>query len=242
MAQDNFGFVPKVVFVTDAEVWTSARKELLAWLQRNAPSLAELYEGTLCLMFSTPPLPGRVRLIAHAVREISNRLPDAFVGVQKTTRLDYSTRLDQLSDLCRQIGFNLDGQFANFDTNKETGTPSQPDVSIPRVLFMEIANLMKDHETTHSKPLDAAKRLFEAIAPESQSLGETALQPTLNQWLRVNRWFMRNAHDSGKLDAEVDGREIQMQFELFEACLGALVRGFFNTIEELDEILEDANS
>ncbi len=33
-----------------------------------------------------------------------------------------------------------------------------------------------------------------------------------------------------------------MQFENFEATLFALVRGFFKTLEELDEILEDANS
>src|SRR5438094_3789110 len=40
--------------------WTPTRLGLRAWLQRNAPSLAELYEGAVRLMYESP-LPGRVR-------------------------------------------------------------------------------------------------------------------------------------------------------------------------------------
>ena len=53
---------------------SSDRLELLAWLRRNAPSLAELYEGAVLLLQNRPP--AHVRLIAHSVREIRNRLPD----------------------------------------------------------------------------------------------------------------------------------------------------------------------
>lgn len=59
--------------------WTEPRQELRAWFQRNAPSLGELYEGAL-RMFFAPEFPGRVRFVAHAVREIRNRLPDAIAG------------------------------------------------------------------------------------------------------------------------------------------------------------------
>lgn len=50
------------------------------------------------------------------------------------------------------------------------------------------------------------------------------------------------AHDSGKTDSECKEQEFLAQFELFERTLAALVRGFFITTDELDEILEDANS
>jgi hypothetical protein len=59
--------------------WTHARLELQAWLQRNAASLAELYGGAARLVYDTP-LPGRVRFVCHAVREIRNRLPDVLSG------------------------------------------------------------------------------------------------------------------------------------------------------------------
>ena len=55
--------------------WTPRRVDLRSWLQRNAPSLGELYVGAVLLVFGRP-IPGRVRFVAHAVREIRNRLPD----------------------------------------------------------------------------------------------------------------------------------------------------------------------
>ena len=41
-------------------------------------------------------LPGRTRFISHAVREIRNRLPDAFGGGTRSQRLDYTKRLDAI--------------------------------------------------------------------------------------------------------------------------------------------------
>jgi len=68
-----------------------------------------------------------------------------------------------------------------------------------------------------------------------------ALRPVIDQWLNITDWFMRKAHDSGKADSDVDIREFRRQFDVFEATLGALLRGFFATIGELDEILEETN-
>jgi hypothetical protein len=75
--------------------WTPDRLELKAWLTRNAPSLAELYEGAVYLFFERR-IPGYTRLVAHALREIANRLPDAISGSASSKRLDYKSRLDAL--------------------------------------------------------------------------------------------------------------------------------------------------
>src|SRR5437899_126098 len=79
-----------------ASCWIPVRLEIRAWLYRNAPSLAELYEGAVLLLYAHP-LPGRVRFISHAVREIRNRLPEATSGVKGLPRLDYTSRLDKLA-------------------------------------------------------------------------------------------------------------------------------------------------
>ena len=220
--------------------WTPARVELQAWLQRNAPSLAELYDGAVRLMYESP-LPGRVRFISHAVREIRNRLPDIISGTKGEGSLQYKNRLDDLVKAWRNAGFSPDGFIPGSIASTEPTALPSPDVTLPRPLFLQIAILIKDHETTRTKPEDAAIRLFEACAPENQQLRDS-LRPVVLQWLEVTDWFMRKAHDSGKVDAECDGNEFRRQFELFELALGALVRGFFATVEGLDEILEDANS
>ena len=75
--------------------WTAARTQILEWLKRNAPSLAELYEGAVVMLHDSS-LPGRTRFISHAVREIRNRLPDAFDGGTRSPRLDYTKRVDAI--------------------------------------------------------------------------------------------------------------------------------------------------
>ncbi len=226
--------------ILEKTCWTPARAELRAWLQRNAPSLAELYEGAVRLMYENS-LPGQVRFISHAVREIRNRLPDVISGTKGEGQLQYKNRLDDLVKAWRNAGFSLDGSILGSIVSTEPATLPSPDVTLPRHLFLKIVTLIKDHETTRTKPEDAAIRLFEACAPENQQLRDS-LRPVVLQWLEVTDWFMRKAHDSGKVDADCDGNEFRRQFELFELALGALVRGFFATVEGLDEILEDANS
>lgn len=226
--------------VVRPDCWTPARLELRAWLERNAPSLAELYEGAVLLMFVSP-VPGRVRFVAHAVREIRNRLPDVISGVKVQGRLDYKTRLDGLSELWKRSGLATDGCLPDSRPLDGPATPASPDILIDRHLFMEIAALIKDHITTRAKPEDAAIRLFEGVAPENQRLRDT-LRPVVRQWLAITDWFMGRAHDSGAIDADCEAHHLREQFEIFEMMLAALTRGFFSTVDDLDEILENTNS
>jgi hypothetical protein len=75
---------------------TDDRLDLSEWIGRYAPSLSELYLGTVHLVFGSP-LPGRVMLICYAVREIYNRLPGRVSGVENGGRFDYVTKLDAIA-------------------------------------------------------------------------------------------------------------------------------------------------
>jgi hypothetical protein len=87
--------------------WTSSRKGLHEWFCRNAPPLGELYYASLIMIYDGN-FPGRKRLIAHAVREIKNRLPDVICGVVGG-RIEYVNRLDELCEQWTKFGFVLDG-------------------------------------------------------------------------------------------------------------------------------------
>jgi len=219
--------------------WTEARKELRDWFKRNAPSLGELYEGALKMIYAEK-FPGRTRFIAHSVREIRNRLPEVVEGYTKgRTQLHYKNRLDEIAIVWKIENLPIDGIFP-ITNSKEENEPLN-DLPIPRILFQKIAILIKDHEETREKPNEAATRLFETIAPYNQKAGDI-LGPIIMQWRTVTDWFMKKAHDSGRQDNDIDGDEFLRQFLLFEGILGALIGSFYKTIEGLDEILEDTNS
>jgi hypothetical protein len=217
--------------------WSRQRLELSSWFQRNAPSLGELYRGA-AIMIAARSFPGRTRFVSHAVREIRNRLPDFISGIRRVPALQYKNTLDEISHRWKKTGLPLDGsrpeQFSDPDAEP------QNTVSIPIHLYDRISALIRDHVDAREKPSESAERLFMGNAPGNFQLAGT-LRPVVNQWLDLTEWFMKKAHDSGVIDSAVDAKELESKFELFEATLGALLRGFFTTIEELDEILEQAN-
>jgi hypothetical protein len=209
------------------------RLELLAWLRRNSPSLAELYEGAALMLQNRPS--GHVRLIAHSVREIRNRLPDYVSKVKSGGRLDYATRVDSITKVWVQSGL-LPRDFSTAGL-----PPVDSTVAVPREAAKPVLELLRDHELARIKPADTARRLFVGAAPENADLIET-LEPVVQQWLGVTNWFMKRAHDDGRCDAECPRDELERQFGLFEKTLMAIVRQFYTAVDELDEILEDANS
>jgi len=220
--------------------WTDDRKELRAWFARNAPSLGELYEGALRILFSETPFPGRVRFVAHAVREIRNRLPDVIAGPKQSQRVQYVNLMDRLCAKWEEAKLPTDGSLP-ISLSKETKVPRTTDVSIPIRVYQEIARLVRDHKESRETQRAAAKRLYEAIDPNNRE-AEATLRPRINHWIEVTEWFVALVHDNGSTDDKIDLQELRNRFEVFEKALSAMVREFFKTVEELDEILEEANA
>ncbi len=216
--------------------WTEARREILAWLKRNAPSLAELYEGAV-LILRQHSLPGQTRFIGHAVREIRNRLPDAFSGPTRGQRLDYTKRLAAISTAWTNAGLHeyaipSDAEFHSPPTVDNSRNP----IKIPPEIYRLIDDLIADHLNVPETRAQAAERFFEACAPENRDLRET-LRPVVKNWMAVTDWFMDHTHDTGDTDAACDPQELSRKFELFESLLGSLIRGFFASLDDLDLIL-----
>ena len=209
------------------------RLELLAWLRRNAPSLAELYEGALAMLENRPP--AHVRLIAHSVREVRNRVPGYVSKVESGGPLSYKGRVDDIVKIWRRAGL-LPSDLMT------AGLPSiDTTMPVPKGAATAVLKLLRDHELAREKPAETARRLFTSAAPENAAAIET-LEPVVQQWIEVTDWFVKRAHDDGRCDAECPRDELEHQFGLFEKALMAIVRQFYTAVDELDQILEDANS
>ena len=218
--------------------WTEQRLEIYSWFQRNAPSLGELYAGALKMLYENS-FPGRTRFIAHAVREIRNRLPDVISGVKGEPSFQWKHRLDAMVIAWQTSRFPLDGSIP-IGLSENHSLPSHL-VPFPKKLLEKVALLLKDHNDTREKPVEAAIRMFHGASPESREFIDS-MRPVVSQWLGVTDWFVSKAHDGGRRDGDIDFGEFQKKFEIFEITLGGLLRGFFEPLEDLDEILEETNS
>jgi len=225
-----------VAMADTAGLWTTPRIELKAWLYRHAPGLSALYAGAVQLVFGSP-VPGRIRFVAHAIREVCNRLPDAVCGVE-TERVDYPTRMDEIAIGWERSGPRLDGS----EYAREAPGPDGPGrASIDAALCAKLVALVGDHARGRKRSQENAARLFEAVSPENQALREM-LAPVIRQWIEIGRWSVGQAHNWKLSDEEFPEQELRRRFDLFETTLMALARGFFEAVDELDEILEETNS
>jgi hypothetical protein len=219
--------------------WTQRRQRVHDWLKRNAPSLAELYVGVVEMLYTQdPPIPGWSRFVAHAVREIRNRLPDAVAGRKVAERLDYVSRLDAIVAIWEPV--ELSEMIALNATADAAVTPGQT-IGVKRRVYDLVSALTRAHLEARERPKEAAWRLFEALAPETTDQC-ASLEPTINQWLSITSWFQGNAHDQGKEDRIYDRDEYRRKFETCETTLTSLIQDFFKTTDELDKILEDTNT
>lgn len=219
-------------------LWNSSRTEVRDWFARNAPSLGELYEGAVRMVFDDLT-PGWTRFVPHAVREIINRLPDHITGTRIRSRLDYRQRVEDIAKEWKNSGLLGLSAISNGEDGPSTLEPN-PSIEIPGPLFRRIETLLRDHDDARERPIDAAIRLFEGSDPENLGFRD-ALRPAALNWIAIGKWAVGKAHDSGRSDGERDKAEYLMQFAAFERALGALIRGFFATTGEIDEILEESN-
>lgn len=121
--------------------WTTDRLKILEWLQEQAPPLAQLYEGAVCLVFEQP-IPGKLRFVAHAVREIRNRLPDYISSGNGHKRLEYTKEVERLLEIWQGCGFSLNQTVHDSQMNTSVNLPPlSPDIPVPQQLFLTIQQL-----------------------------------------------------------------------------------------------------
>jgi hypothetical protein len=181
--------------------------------------------------------------------------PPVPVPYWTTARLDIRKWLQQKAPFLRELYEGAVGLA--FESNNPLPPPSR--IRFIAYAVCEIGNRLPDYisdapsvkrlqyDDKLNEPFfnvkDTASHLFGIDAPKNKDIRHE-LTPIDFQWIEVISWFVVRAHDNGKgrIEANNDEQEIRSKFELFELSLSGLTGNFYSNIEELDEILEEANS
>jgi hypothetical protein len=227
---EDRGVDPTALAVIGSER-SALQRDLLEWLrgdERRLP-LAQLYEGALLMLERHQP-PGWSRFVAHAVREICNRLPDLIVG-DSAARTNYRELVGPVAGL-------WETEKPPAGTTSETALHSAPEPWPISPALVELLNALLDgHRAPDRAQNERAGRLFRALyGDETVDVGLA-----VEQWRAAHGWAVGGCHDHSRPDGEIELAEVREQFQLFEGALGVAVRSFRDTMKEIDDLLDQAN-
>jgi hypothetical protein len=214
--------------------WTAARVQLHGWLRSEAPALAPVYEAAVRMAFD-PVFPGRVWFIAHALRDIRNRLPDALAGPVSESRTKYSDLAKEISRCWVDDGLPVDGRYRA--TSASEPTPAGPErIQISRSLFEAVGDLVDGDLAIAPRKEDAAVRMFAAVA------GGPVPRYVVVGWIRATNRAETYAHVRDQpLTLSEEAQFLQIFLECESALIAMSSRSYEN-MDALDEILDSANS
>jgi hypothetical protein len=221
--------LPVAPMSPSAPYWTKAREETRAWLRRiGAPSLAELYETSVAMIETA--CPAYIRFVSHAVREIANGLPRVLVAQYEGGNLDYATKLAEIRN-----------EWATAQQPIEPAVALAGDVPIPARVVALWRGLLDDDRLVTGRVRRSATGLFLAVEVRrtGRQLTEGDVEAAVAEWLRLVRWFVKNAHDNQR---PIDASDLKQNFSAFERTLSAFFQEYFPARGPLDEILAKTNS
>lgn len=225
----------EVGYDSPSDAWTQRRLEVLHWLKRDAPAIAPVYAGAVRIAASDG-FPGRAYFVAHAIREIRNRLPGAIAGEEVSSRTEYSDLTDVVYQQWQDDGFSESGAPpASVTATEEPAVegPSRYDISAP--LLEAVGDLIREHRAVPGRKERNAHRLFEAVAEAP------APRYVVKAWLRATNRAETYAHLRNRPLRDDEEESVMSAFAEVESTLSVLARRSYENMDELDEILDSAN-
>jgi len=222
------------------------RCELLNWFRNSAAPLAPAYEGAFRLL-DAGEFPGRIHFIAHAVRDMCDRLIYVLDPQLKGNRVQYENEMDTIAEewptihrlsAAQDERASNDGSVAVLDVLDE-GQASAEVITILYRMAVRIDSLVRAHRLRRERPSNQ-ELLFRFLMRREPTQGQVN-ERLVKDFERVKGWFMKSAHFGAGEPVQVMEGELQERFSAFERMLHSFVGSFFTTTKELDEILRQAN-
>lgn len=208
---------------------TQKQRELLNWFAEYTQPLAEAYEGAIRLL-GEKEFPGRMHFIAHAVRDIADRLVYVLDAELTGTRVQYERDMDRIAECWPMLQAVTEASDLVVD---------QDALTINYKLARMIDSLVVAHRKRRQGP-SHYDLLFRLLMQNEPSRAEVNGR-LVSDFKRTRQWFMDLVHFRHDKAPEVDEDELHSQFGKFEGMLHSFVGNFFTGTTEIDEILRKAN-
>jgi hypothetical protein len=222
----------------DCLLMSPNQEQIAQWLTGKSASLHDAYVTALRLL-ADPQTSGRAQMICHACRDLCTGLQD-LQSVAKKERADTASILGELDSVWRKEGLEGAGLAWVNDSASGVEQAAEPEVSIPRYLLPLLQRLLEEHRRGELNQEEQATQLFRSNDPMNANRPE-AVQPLSKEWVRLRRWFIRYAH-FGVQQRIPEEKELQQHFAALESFILGVIRPFYEGMEGLDEILDEANS
>ena len=217
--------------------WTPEQAALVGWLNRYAPSVEPFYRGALVLA-ALDSLPGRVHFIAHAIREIGNRLPTALGPKVKKKTAGYEDLTKTIRDRWLAEGLPADGRpppRLEGSVPSASG-PRRLEVSVG--LLASVGKLIAKHNQAEANRQVRERAKFGALS----DLGSNPSY-VIKNW---GRWAdeavkLTHARREEPLPAEKDAEWVA-KFYAFEQELMSIARPSYENLDALDRLLGEAHT
>jgi hypothetical protein len=215
------------------KVWTPERRALHDQLTQLDPTLGALY-GYMLNFMEEACRPGEERarlvLLAHAVREMANNLPEALSDVDGVP----SGRINT-SEPCRALVAEWDTHADIIDVTSHVGSGEER-VTIPSTVLAAAARIVKSQRAvTDNRRLRQSAVALRRLEPGPD--------PTLRMWLDTLSWFESHAHVDRSRERPIpDDEVILVKLEIMENILAARLRGFFAVMEDVAALAALANA
>ena len=174
--------------------------------------------------------PARVHLIGHLVRDICNRLND-FLGSVERKRVDYKAELDRIQKAWEE------------ECGPKHSASATPGPEEGRMLGANAAAaveaLIKKHQRRQENE-DVVFAMFVSVAGADETQRHN-LVPIARRFCAVHDFFLTLTH-LPKEPLQFSEDELVDEFQRFEQITVSLVRGFFETADEISELLQEANA
>ncbi len=200
--------------------WTERRRRAFETLAEKQTDLAALYAGAVQLRHVEPRPPGWQYFLAHAVRDICNRLPEILVGPRLVPRLEYRPLVGALAEATPQpLEALRDREPLHY--------------LLPASAGARLEALIKAHQDVQLNNLNNAARLFVGHRDD-----RSAAAPLAALWMSFGKWFVARTHLEVGARARND-QEFLDQFDRFEKMLLSRVLDFYTSIDDLDRLLRE---
>lgn len=222
----------------DSSGWTGERVTLRRWLDDQNTQLGDTYAVVVELLFGRP-MPGYVFFVCHGVREIGNRLPDVVLRTASSSHLRYEDHVDTIARLWAHGHISDELTVGAGEPGDPLGAPTTR-IAVPRDLIEQIRELIDAHLAVRETNADKARRFFEYfVSPER--VGADVIGAKARQWRATIKWFVDRVHLRVDDPVVVTHDELLSHFDAFETPLASLFAGFYETLDKIDAILDEAN-